>query len=66
MDSQASGKVRSRAEIVSPRAAIATHAHDDETVAMDVFTRPISLAAGHVIVRQNKRQCWGAARLRGV
>lgn len=43
------------ATIVSLREAVRAHIHDGDTVAMEGFTHLIPFAAGHEIIRQNRR-----------
>ena len=43
------------AEFLSLRDAVKTHIHDGDTVAMEGFTHLIPFAAGHEIIRQEKR-----------
>ncbi|MFT3905439.1 MAG: CoA-transferase [Steroidobacteraceae bacterium] len=44
-----------RAEFLSLRAAIAAHVHDGDRVALEGFTHLIPYAAGHEIIRQQRR-----------
>jgi len=43
------------AEILDLKEAIATHIHDGDIVALEGFTHLIPFAAGHEIIRQNRR-----------
>jgi glutaconate CoA-transferase, subunit A len=43
-------------EIVSLREAIATGIQDGDTVALEGFTHLIPFAAGHELIRQQKRR----------
>jgi len=44
-----------RSKVVSMRDAIATHVHDGDTVVIEGFTHLICFAAGHEIIRQQRR-----------
>ncbi len=46
---------RGVAEFVSLQAAVATHVHDGNVVALEGFTHLIPFAAGHEIIRQRRR-----------
>src|ERR1700745_2831882 len=47
--------MRTRAQIVSLKDAVADLVHDGDTVALEGFTHLIPVAAGHEIIRQRRR-----------